>query len=203
MELSIISEEHFLRFFLFGALGTPCFSHSNVVKTHIYSPSWVWETVWETAGAGPCLALLNVITRKMAILWYGTKPTLPTLATFFHFPDQIMWRESSINQDGDSTWRRRSRKRTCCRCYKRLYFTAENQWVTQHCHSSWILLFDCLLFRHLLRNSSRIFAHRDQLLACRFICVDFLFLRFVFSAYKTVSGVNGPLVILDDVKVWF
>lgn len=33
------------------------------------------------------------------------------------------------------------------------------------------------------------------------LCVDFLFLRFVFSAYKTVSGVNGPLVILDDVKV--
>ena len=33
------------------------------------------------------------------------------------------------------------------------------------------------------------------------VCVDFLFLRFVFSAYKTVSGVNGPLVILDDVKV--
>lgn len=34
-----------------------------------------------------------------------------------------------------------------------------------------------------------------------YICVDFLFLRFVFSAYRTVSGVNGPLVILDDVKV--
>ena len=33
------------------------------------------------------------------------------------------------------------------------------------------------------------------------LCIDFLFLRFVFSAYKTVSGVNGPLVILDDVKV--
>lgn len=26
-------------------------------------------------------------------------------------------------------------------------------------------------------------------------------LSFLFSAYKTVSGVNGPLVILDDVKV--
>jgi len=27
------------------------------------------------------------------------------------------------------------------------------------------------------------------------------FLKFFNSAYKTVTGVNGPLVILDDVKV--
>ena len=27
--------------------------------------------------------------------------------------------------------------------------------------------------------------------------------HFIFTAYKTVSGVNGPLVILDDVKVLF
>ena len=28
----------------------------------------------------------------------------------------------------------------------------------------------------------------------------FVNIYFLFSAYKTVSGVNGPLVILDDVK---
>lgn len=27
------------------------------------------------------------------------------------------------------------------------------------------------------------------------------YLKYVFLAYKTVSGVNGPLVILDGVKV--
>lgn len=101
MELSIISEEHFLRFFLFGALGTSCFLHSNVVKTHIYSPSWVWETVWETAGAGPCLALLNVFTGKMAILWYGTKPTLPTLATFF----PLSWSDHVTRIFNQPRWR--------------------------------------------------------------------------------------------------
>ena len=38
---SIMSEEQFLRIFQFLALGTPSFSHSNVVEIHIYSSFWV------------------------------------------------------------------------------------------------------------------------------------------------------------------
>lgn len=144
-------------------------------------------------GADPCLALFerdfsssSRTTQENGDPVVRNKTHSPYPCNiFFHFPDQIMWWESSINQDGASTWRRRSRKRTCCRCYKRLYFTAENQWVIQHCHTNWILLFDCLLSRYLLRNSSRIYAHRDQLLARLLVYVlIFLFCGLFFQRIK-------------------
>ena len=170
---SIISEEQFLRIFLFLALGRPV-SHIQTLLKFTFIHLFEFNRYWlRSCGSRPLSSpvrtwFFNLVpnhTGKWCPVVRNKNPLSLSSQHFVHFPDQIMWWEFSINQDGASTWRRRSRERTCCRCYKRLYFTAKNQWVIQNCHTNWILSFDCLLSRYLLTNSSRIYAHRDQLLA--------------------------------------
>lgn len=58
-----------------------------------------------------------------------------------------------------------------------------------------IVISDSMMLYHLIQKVC------CRVLSARLVTQFIMVYTFLFSAYKTVSGVNGPLVILDDVKV--